>query len=67
MYTCDMHKMKCNSCVYAYTVFVMKLSFLNQVHAGLRPAHACFLKLFLCRRLYVCVFVCVSAPEDINN
>ena len=28
-----------------------------------------FLKLFLCGRLYayVCVFVCVSAPEAINN
>ena len=26
-----------------------------------------FFKLFLCGRLYVCVFVCVSAPEAINN
>ena len=26
-----------------------------------------FLKLILCGRLYVCVFVCVSAPEAINN
>ena len=35
--------------------------FLNQAHA---PG---FLKLFLCGRLYVCVYVCVSAPEAINN
>ena len=26
-----------------------------------------FLKLFLCGRLYVCLCVCVSIPEAINN
>ena len=26
-----------------------------------------FLKLFLCGRLYVYVFMCVSAPEAIND
>ena len=42
------------------------LLLLNQARAGLRRAPG-FLKLFLCGGLYVCVCVCVSAPEAINN
>ena len=40
--------------------------FLNQawVTAGHTPD---FLKSFLFMHLYVCLCVCVSAPEDINN
>ena len=42
-------------------------SFLNQTRTGQHMPG--FLKLFLCRCLYVCVCicVCVSAPEAINN
>ena len=32
-----------------------------------RQIHKSFLKLFLFVRWYVCMFVCVSAPEGINN
>ena len=45
--------------------------FLNQARAGHRPARAWFLKINSVRivgmRAYVCVCVCVSAPEAINN
>ena len=42
--------------------------FLNQARAGRRPAHAWFLEIDPVReRLYVCLRVCVSAPEAINN
>ena len=58
-----------------HTILLFKLKtalFLNQARAGLRPG---FLTLILCKRLYacvcvcvcVCMFVCVSAPEAINN
>ena len=40
-------------------------SSLDKVRVGWRSPG--FLKLFLCRRLYVCVCICVSAPEAINN
>ena len=47
------------------------LRFLNQAHAGHRPAYAWFLRIASFRKcLYVCVYVhlrvCV-APEAINN
>ena len=48
-------------------------AFLNQVHAGCRPAHAWFLKIdpvrivCMCMCVFACVCVCVSAPEAINN
>ena len=38
--------------------------FLNQVHAGHKPAHAWFLKIVYVR---TSVFVCVPTPEAINN
>ena len=42
--------------------------FLNQARAGLRPARAWFLEIVSVRMsVCVCVFVCVSAPEAINN
>ena len=49
--------------------------FLNQARAGLRPACAWFLEIALVRevgmhvRVHVCVClsVCLSAPEAINN
>ena len=34
---------------------------------GLRPCMPSFLKSFLLVHWYVCMSVCVSAPEDINN
>ena len=40
--------------------------FLNQAHAGLRPACAWFLEIVPVRMsvcVFVCVFVCVSAPR----
>ena len=46
---------------------------LNQARAGRRPARAWFLKIDPVRivgmrvRVCVCVYVCVSAPEAINN
>ena len=42
-------------------------SFLNQVRAGQRPACAWFLEIAFVREVGVCVCVCVSAPEGINN
>ena len=44
----------------------MAFKFLNQVRAGLQLARAWFLKIDPVRTS-VCVFVCVSAPEAINN
>ena len=45
--------------------------FLNQARAGHRPARAWFLKIDPVRivgmHVRVCVLVCVSAPEAINN
>ena len=54
--------------LYGYVVacacFVALLPhFLNQARAGLRPAHAWFLRIAFCPRMYACV----SAPEAINN
>ena len=40
--------------------------FLNQARAGHRPAHAWFLEITSVQ-MYVCVCVCVSAPEAMNN
>jgi len=49
----------------------VNLSFLNQAHAGLWPAHDWFLEITFVRdvsmRVCVCVCVCVSAPKAINN
>ena len=42
-------------------------SFLNQAHAGRRPACAWFLEITFVPPKYVCVCVCVSTPEAINN
>ena len=45
-----------------------KLEFLNQARAGRRPACAWFPSIDPVRTsVCVCVFVCVSAPEAINN
>ena len=43
----------------------MHFVFLNQVHAGHRPAHTWFLKIDPYQSSVMCV--CVSAPEAINN
>ena len=45
------------------------LKFLNQARAGRRPARAWFLKIDPVRIVCMCVClrVCVSAPEAINN
>ena len=41
---------------------------LNQARAGHRPVRAWFLRIASVRELqYVYVFVCLSAPEAINN
>ena len=40
--------------------------FLNQARAGLWLVHAWFLKI-VSVQTSICVFVCVSAPEVINN
>ena len=44
-------------------------TFLNQAHAGRRPACAWFLEITFVPPKYVCVCmcVCVSTPEAINN
>ena len=41
--------------------------FLNQGHAGLRPARAWFLKIDPVWIVSMRVYVCVFAPEAINN
>ena len=51
---------------------IMKLNqprkFLNQARAGRRPVRAWFLRIASVREsMRVCVCVCVSAPEAINN
>ena len=49
----------------------MHCHFLNQARAGRRPARAWFLRIAFVRevsmRVCVCVDVCVSAPEAMNN
>ena len=41
----------------------------DQIHyvKVFKPGAPGFLELFLCGRLYVCMCLCVSAPEAINN
>ena len=47
-------------------ICLLQINFLNQAHAGHRPARAWFLEIdTVCERLFACV--CVSAPEAINN
>ena len=43
------------------------LQFLNQVRVSRRPARARFLKIDSVWIVSMCVCVCVSAPEAINN
>ena len=57
--------MKKRTLIYDYLSFGL---FLNQARAGHRPAHAWFLKTFLCRHLYACLYVsvytvCVCLPS----
>ena len=40
---------------------------LNQAHTGLWPACAWLLEIDPVRKVYVCVYVCVSTPEASNN
>ena len=47
--------------------FLIILELLNQVHAGLWPARAWFLKIDPMRIVGIRVCVCVSVPEAINN
>ena len=53
----------------AYGVAVMIATFYSRLKAllNLRPARAWFLIITFIRRKYVCVCVCVYAPEAINN
>ena len=46
-----------------------KCTLLNQAHTGLWPAHVWFLEIVFVHEvgMRVCVFVCVSAPQAINN
>ena len=55
------------SCVLHASQYYKSFWFLNQVHGGLRPAHAWFLKIDPVRIVSMRVYVCVSAPEAINN
>ena len=58
---------------YELRLHVMSVCFvfLNQAHAGRRPACAWFLEITFVPPKYVCVCVCVcvceSTPEAINN
>ena len=49
----------------AFTLTFSEECFLNQARAGHRPVHAWFLKIDPV--WIVCMRVCVSAPEAINN
>ena len=56
-----------NDKVHCFVWLDNKPVFLNQVRAGLWPAHAWFLKIDLVQIVVMCACVCVSAPEAINN
>ena len=49
--------------LYDFTVII----YLNQAHAGHRPAHVWFLKIDPVRIISMRVHVCVSAPKAIYN
>ena len=49
------------------TIALQRDAFLNQARAGLRPERAWFLEITFIPPKYVCVYVCVSTPEAINN
>ena len=50
------------------TQFDADVIYLDQARAGHKPVRALFLSIASVReRLYVCLCVCVSAPEAMNN
>ena len=57
--------------LFCFHIFVLLqrsiTTLLNQARAGLRAAHAWFLKIDPVRIVGMRVHVCVSAPEAINN
>ena len=57
-------------CMCAY-ICKCACGFLNQAHTGCRPVHTWFLKIdpvqIIGMHICVCVRVCVSAPETVNN
>ena len=48
-------------------LFCFNMHFLNQVCTGLQLVQAWFLEIAFVRKVGVCMCVCVSAPEGINN
>ena len=68
IYALDMSKWGSYNLFISHKACLLVLDFLNQARAGHRPACAWFPKIDPVRTsVCVCVFVCVSAPEAINN
>ena len=67
MHTCTLARIQMllmvRTCVYCKLSKIL----LNQARAGHRPARAWFLEITFIAPKYVCVYVCVSTPEAINN